>query len=71
MKLKDEKDITLDGKEVGIYANIGSLDDLNSALYYGARELDCFEVSSNIWEERAIRERKSFPGIQEDGTDHG
>lgn len=37
LKLKDEKDITLDGKEVGIYANIGSLDDLNSALYYGAR----------------------------------
>lgn len=36
LKLKDEEDRTLDGKEVGIYANIGDLDDLNSVLYYRA-----------------------------------
>ena len=36
LKLKDEDDKTLDGKEVGIYANIGDLDDLNSVLYYRA-----------------------------------
>lgn len=36
LKLKDEKDLTADGKEVGLYANIGNLDDLNSVLYYGA-----------------------------------
>lgn len=36
MKLKEEKDRTIDGKEVGIYANIGNLNDLNSVLYYGA-----------------------------------
>lgn len=36
LKLKDQQDKTLDGKEVGIYANIGNLDDLNSVTYYGA-----------------------------------
>ena len=37
LQLKDEADVTKDGHKVKIYANIGSLDDLNSALYYGAR----------------------------------
>lgn len=36
LKLKAEKDRTVDGKDVGIYANIGNLDDLNSVIYYGA-----------------------------------
>lgn len=36
MKLKDQQDMTADGKEIGLYANIGNLDDLNSVLFYGA-----------------------------------
>ncbi|MDO5135290.1 MAG: phosphoenolpyruvate--protein phosphotransferase [Eubacteriales bacterium] len=36
LKLKDERDETLDGREVHIYANISDLDDLGSAVYYGA-----------------------------------
>lgn len=36
MKLKDQRDMTADGKEVGLYANIGNLGDLNSVLFYGA-----------------------------------
>ena len=36
MKLKDSPDITLDGKEVNVYANIGSVDDLSNVDYYGA-----------------------------------
>lgn len=36
LKLKDKKAVTLDGHEVGIYANIANLDDLNSVLFYGA-----------------------------------
>ena len=36
MKLRDEPDITLDGKEVNVYANIGSVDDLSNVDYYGA-----------------------------------
>ncbi|MDC7286174.1 phosphoenolpyruvate--protein phosphotransferase [Blautia schinkii] len=36
MKLKDQRDMTADGKEIGLYANIGNLDDLNSVLFYGA-----------------------------------
>ncbi|MDO4339679.1 MAG: phosphoenolpyruvate--protein phosphotransferase [Eubacteriales bacterium] len=36
LKLKTEKDRTIDGKEIGLYANIGSLDDLSSVLFYGA-----------------------------------
>ncbi len=35
LKLKSEKDETEDGKEIGLYANIGNLDDLNSVLFYG------------------------------------
>lgn len=36
LKLKSEKDVTADGKEVGLYANIGNMSDLNNVLYYGA-----------------------------------
>lgn len=35
LQLKNEKDITKDGKEIGLYANIGDLDDLNGVLFYG------------------------------------
>ena len=59
LKLKDEKDITLDGKEVGIYANIGSLDDLNSALYYGARGIGLLRS------EFQYLGRESYPGEEE------
>ena len=59
LKLKDEKDITLDGKEVGIYANIGSLDDLNSALYYGARGIGLLRS------EFQYLGRESYPGKEE------
>lgn len=59
LKLKDEKDITLDGKEVGIYANIGSLDDLNSALYYGARGIGLLRS------EFQYLGREGYPGEEE------
>ena len=59
LKLKDEKDITLNGKEVGIYANIGSLDDLNSALYYGARGIGLLRS------EFQYLGRESYPGEEE------
>lgn len=59
LKLKDEKDITLDGKEAGIYANIGSLDDLNSALYYGARGIGLLRS------EFQYLGRESYPGEEE------
>lgn len=59
LKLKDEKDITLDGKEVGIYANIGSLDDLNSALYYEARGIGLLRS------EFQYLGRESYPGEEE------
>lgn len=59
LKLKDEKDITLDGKKVGIYANIGSLDDLNSALYYGARGIGLLRS------EFQYLGRESYPGEEE------
>ena len=36
LKLREAEDVTLDGRHVRLYANIGSLDDMNSALYYGA-----------------------------------
>ena len=36
LKLKNQKDVTADGKEVGLYANIGNMSDLNNVLYYGA-----------------------------------
>ena len=59
LKLKDEKDITLDGKKVGIYANIGNLDDLNSALYYGARGIGLLRS------EFQYLGRESYPGEEE------
>lgn len=36
LKLREEPDITKDGRKIEIYANIGNMDDLNSVLYYGA-----------------------------------
>ena len=36
LKLREEPDVTKDGRRIEIYANIGNMDDLNSGLYYGA-----------------------------------
>lgn len=36
LRLRNQKDVTADGKELRLLANIGNLDDLNTVLYYGA-----------------------------------
>ena len=36
LKLREEPDVTKDGRRIEIYANIGNRDDLNSVLYYVA-----------------------------------
>lgn len=36
LRLRNQEDITADGKEIKLLANIGNLDDLNTVLYYGA-----------------------------------
>ena len=36
LKLREEPDITKDGRRIEIYANIGNMDYLNSVVYYGA-----------------------------------
>ena len=36
LKLREEPDMTKDGRRIEIYANIGNMDDQNSVLYYGA-----------------------------------
>ena len=36
LKLREEPDVTKDGRRIEIYANIGNMDDLNSVVYYGA-----------------------------------
>lgn len=59
LKLRDERDITLDGHEVGIYANIGNLDDLNSAIYYGARGVGLLRS------EFQYLGRENYPGEEE------
>lgn len=59
LKLRDEKDVTSDGREVGIYANIGSLDDLNSAKYYGARGIGLLRS------EFQYLGRENYPGEEE------
>lgn len=57
--LKDEEDVTLDGKQVGIYANIGSLDDLDSVKYYGAAGIGL------IRSEFQYLGRENYPGEEE------
>lgn len=59
LKLKNAKDCTLDGHEVGIYANIGNLDDLNSALYYGAKGIGLLRS------EFQYLGRENYPGEEE------
>ena len=59
LQLKDEADVTKDGHKVKIYANIGSLDDLNSALYYGARGIGLLRS------EFQYLGRESYPGEEE------
>ena len=36
LKLKNQADETVDGRKIGLYANIGNMSDLNNVLYYGA-----------------------------------
>ena len=37
LKLRNAPDVTADGKKIGLFANTGNLDDLNSVLFYGAQ----------------------------------
>ena len=57
--LKGKENVTKDGKKINIYANIGSLDDLNSALYYGARGIGLLRS------EFQYLGRESYPGEEE------
>lgn len=59
LQLKDAEDVTKDGRKVGIYANIGNLDDLNSALYYGARGIGLLRS------EFQYLGRENYPGEEE------
>ena len=59
LQLKNEADVTKDGRKVGIYANIGSLDDLNSAIYYGARGIGLLRS------EFQYLGRENYPGEEE------
>ena len=59
LQLKDAADVTKDGHKVKIYANIGSLDDLNSSLYYGARGIGLLRS------EFQYLGRESYPGEEE------
>ena len=36
LKLKNQADETVDGRKIGLYANIGNMSELNNVLYYGA-----------------------------------
>lgn len=42
LRLRNQKDVTADGKEIRLLANIGNLDDLNTVLYYGAAGIGLF-----------------------------
>ena len=61
LKLKDKGDITKDGREVGIYANIGSLDDLNSApLLWGKGNRTAAKRVPVSWQGELSREEELF-----------
>ena len=60
LRLRNQKDITADGKEIKLLANIGNLDDLNTVRLLRSGRLSAFsEVNSSISEERIIQERMS------------
>lgn len=59
LSLRDQEDVTLDGRKVGIYANIGSTDDLNSVKYYGAAGIGL------IRSEFQYLGRENYPGEDE------
>lgn len=42
LTLKSVKDVTRDGREIGLYANIGNLDDVNNVLFYSAVGIGLF-----------------------------
>ncbi len=55
LKLRDAEDVTRSGRRLGLYANIGGLDDLNSAIYYGAAGIGLLRS------EFQYLNRKSYP----------
>lgn len=57
--LKDEEDITADGRRVRLYANIGDLEDLDSALENGARGIGLLRS------EFQYLGRENYPGEKE------
>ncbi len=61
LRLRNQKDITADGKEIKLLANIGNLDDLNAVFYHGQQVSAFFEVNSSISEEELSRMSCSVP----------
>lgn len=61
LKLKNQKDVTADGKEIGLYANIGNMSDLNNVLYYGAAGIGLLRSEFQyLGRERYPRESELF-----------
>ena len=61
LKLREEPDMTKDGRRIEIYANIGNMDDLNSVLYYGAAGIGLLRSEFlNLGRENYPRENELF-----------
>ena len=57
--LKGKENVTLDGKKIHIYANIGSVGDVGYVLENDAEASVCSAVNFCIWEEMIFRQKKS------------
>mgnify|MGYP000326234342 CR=1 FL=1 len=60
LRLRNQKDITVDGKEIKLLANIGNSGRPEYGCFITERQVSAFsEVNSSISEERIIQERMS------------
>lgn len=57
-ELKGKEDVTVDGKHIKLYANIGGVKTLQAYLPMMQPESVCSEVSSYIWKQITIRMKK-------------
>ena len=49
LELKGKEDVTLDGRHVSLYANIGSLDDLDMVFENDAGGIGLFRSGAVLW----------------------
>lgn len=72
LELKGKEDVTLDGKHIKLYANIGNISDVAAVMKNDAEGIGLFRSEFLYLEKRSFSDRgRAVPGLQDSCRDDG